>query len=178
MSSNGKIVLNVLNWTWSSLAHYLQSFTSELFKKLLQMYLKKRRKVLEVAKVERMGDNKHDGLCMSDNFFYSRMTPHWNLCEQRQDNWQEKENLKENPQPASTTTPCTVSSNSWGYVSRYSLEHIESKSAIFKSYIVEQRVISYSTACVIALCNAAFCYLLPLHRQYCKKLLFAQQCKD
>ena len=90
MSSNGKIVLNVLNWTWSSLAHYLQSFTSELFKKLLQMYLKKRRKVLEVAKVERMGDNKHDGLCMSDNFFYSRMTPHWNLCEQRQDNWQDK----------------------------------------------------------------------------------------
>ena len=89
MSSNGKIVLNVLNWTWSSLAHYLQSFTSELFKKLLQMYLKKRRKVLEVAKVERMGDNKHDGLCMSDNFFYSRMTPHWNLCEQRQDNWQD-----------------------------------------------------------------------------------------
>ena len=123
MSSNGKIVLNVLNWTWSSLAHYLQSFTSELFKKLLQMYLKKRRKVLEVAKVERMGDNKHDGLCMSDNFFYSRMTPHWNLCEQRQDNWQDKENLKENPQPASTTTPCTVSSNSWGYVSHYSLEH-------------------------------------------------------
>ena len=99
MSSNGKIVLNVLNWTWSSLAHYLQSFTSELFKKLLQMYLKKRRKVLEVAKVERMGDNKHDGLCMSDNFFYSRMTPHWNLCEQRQDNWQDKENRMDSALP-------------------------------------------------------------------------------
>ena len=50
--------------------------------------------------------------------------------------------------------------------------------AIFNPYIVEQWVISYSTACVIALCNAAFCYLMPLHRQYCKKSLIAQQCKD
>ena len=29
---------------------------------------------------------------MGDNFFYSIMPPHWNLCEQRQDNWQDKEN--------------------------------------------------------------------------------------
>ena len=35
---------------------------------------------------------------MGDNFFYSMMPPHWNLCEQRQDNWQDKENWKENPQ--------------------------------------------------------------------------------
>ena len=30
--------------------------------------------------------------------FYSLMPPHWNLCEQRQDNWQDKKNWKENPQ--------------------------------------------------------------------------------
>ena len=29
---------------------------------------------------------------MGDNFSYSQMPPHWNLCEQRQDNWQDKEN--------------------------------------------------------------------------------------
>ena len=31
-------------------------------------------------------------------FFYSIMPHDWNLCEQRQDNWQDKENWKENPQ--------------------------------------------------------------------------------
>ena len=29
--------------------------------------------------------------------FYLLMPPHWNLCEQRQDYWQDKENWKENP---------------------------------------------------------------------------------
>ena len=40
---------------------------------------------------------------------------------------------------------------------------------LFNPYIVGHQVISYSTACVMALCIAAFCYLMPLHRQYCKK---------
>ena len=31
-------------------------------------------------------------------FSYTWMPPHWNLWEQRQDNWQDKENGKENPQ--------------------------------------------------------------------------------
>ena len=35
---------------------------------------------------------------MVDNFFLFADAPHWNLCGQRQDNWQDKENWKENPE--------------------------------------------------------------------------------
>ena len=50
--------------------------------------------------------------------------------------------------------------------------------AIFNPYIVEQWMISYSSACVMAISNRMRHCTMQLHRQYCKKSLIAQQCKD
>ena len=55
---------------------------------------------------------------------------------------------------------------------------IEFAAAIFNPYIVEQQVISYSTAFVKAISNRMRHCPMPLHRQYCKKSLIAQECND
>ena len=39
-----------------------------------------------------LSNSKHKPTPWVTIFFYSIMPPYWNLCEQRQDNWQDKEN--------------------------------------------------------------------------------------
>ena len=65
------------------------------------------------------------------------------------------------------------------YVSEWWLNriHIMLQLAIYNCCSFGQRAIFHSIACLMALCNATFCYLLPLHSQYCRKQIVAWVCK-